>query len=61
MIIQRKKIKVNKANASGDTFKVGLPKQFAQVLDVEVGDSIEWRLNYVDEKLVITVVKAIDK
>lgn len=57
MIIQRKKTKVNKANSTGSSLKVTLPNQFAEVLDVEYGDSIEWRLNYVDGKLTITVVK----
>ena len=57
MIIQTKKTKVNKANSKGDGLKVSLPKQFAEVLDVGLGDSIEWRLNIVDNKAVITVVK----
>lgn len=61
MIIQRKKTKINKANSNGDTFKVSLPKQFAEVLGVELGDSIEWRLNVIDNKAIITVVKFEDQ
>lgn len=58
MIIQRKKVRVNKANSKGDGFKVTLPKQFAEVLNVEFGDRIEWRLNLIDDKVVITVVSS---
>ena len=57
MIIQRKKVKVNKSNSKGDGFKVSMPKRFAEVLDVDFGDLVEWRLNVIDGRVIITVVK----
>ena len=58
MILQRKKIKVNKANSSDDSLRIGVPKKFAEVLNIQAGDSVEWQLHYVDNGLFITIIKS---
>ena len=58
MILQRKRIKVSRANTKDGTLRMSIPKQFVEVLNLEAGDKVEWRLNLIDDKVVITVVKA---
>ena len=57
MIIQNKKTKVTKANTKSDSLRTSIPKQIVQALNLNDGDSVDWRLNLIDGEIVITVVK----
>jgi len=61
MILTKQKTKIGKANSRGDTLRTGVPKKFAEILDVDVGDSLDWNLNHIDGKLVITITKSEEK
>ena len=49
---------MSRANTKDGTLRMSIPKQFVEVLNLEAGDKVEWRLNLIDDKVVITVVKA---
>ena len=57
----KQKSKIGKGNARGDTFRTTVPKKIAEILDVELGDYIDWNLNHVDGQLVITITKSEEK
>lgn len=57
MIIQNKKTKVTKANTKSDSLRTSIPKQIVQALNLNDGDSVDWRLNLINGEIVITVVK----
>ena len=60
MIIAKQKTKIGRANARGDTLRTGVPKMMAEILDVTVGDSLEWNLNHIKGEIVITITKSED-
>lgn len=57
MIIQNKKTKVTRANTKSDSLRTSIPKQIVQALNLNDGDSVDWRLNLIDGEIVVTVVK----
>ena len=57
MIIQNQITKVTKANSKSQSLRTSIPKLVVQALDLENGDSVDWRLNLVNGEIVITIVK----
>lgn len=57
MIIQNKKTKVTRANTKSDSLRTSIPKQIVQALNLNDGDSVDWRLNLINGEIVVTVVK----
>ena len=57
MIIQNKKTKVVKANSKSDSLRTSIPKPIAQALNLQDGDSVDWRLNLINGEIIITIVK----
>lgn len=57
MIIQNQITKVTKANSKSQSLRTSIPKLIVQALDLENGDSVDWRLNLVNGEIVITIVK----
>lgn len=57
MILQNKKTKVTKANTKSDSLRTSIPKQIVQALNLQDGDSVDWRLNLINGEIIITVVK----
>ena len=57
MIIQNQKTKVTKANTTSESLRTSIPKQIVQALNLQNGDTVDWRLNLIDGQIIITVVK----
>ena len=53
--------KVNYANSKSKSLKVGFPKEVGEILEIEVGDSIRWCINLIDDRIVITIEKNDDE
>ncbi len=57
MIIQNQETKVTKANTKSQSLRTSVPKIIVQALDLQNGDTVDWRLNLVNGEIIITVVK----
>lgn len=58
MIMFKHKTKVAAANNTSISKRTSIPAPIAQMLHLEVGDSIEWIASMDDNKLTITVEKS---
>ena len=57
MIILKNKSKVNQANTNSNSVRTSVPTAIAQMLHLEVGDTLEWIADVTDNKITITVQK----
>ena len=52
------KSKVGKANTINDSLRVIIPQNVKQILQLEAGDTLEWKINSENDKIVIIVEKS---
>lgn len=55
------KTKVSYANSRSKSLKTTFPQEIKDILEANVGDEIEWCVNLLDNKIVITIERADDK
>lgn len=58
MIILKHKTKITPANNTSISKRTSIPASIAQMLNLDVGDSLEWVASVEDNKLTVTVEKS---
>lgn len=57
-MLMKVKSKVGKANTINDSLRVIIPQNVKQILQLEAGDTLEWKINSENDKIVIIVEKS---
>lgn len=57
MIILKNKSKINQANTNSNSVRTSVPTAIAQMLQLNVGDTLEWVVDVTDDKITVTVSK----
>lgn len=58
MIILKNKSKINPANSNSKSVRTSVPSAIAQILNLEVGSTLEWIVDVTDDKITVTVEKS---
>lgn len=53
----KQKTKITKGATKANSVRTTFPAPIAQMMDIEVGDSIEWTVESNNDKLTVTVTK----
>lgn len=57
-MLMKLKSKVGKANTINDSLRVIIPQNVKQILQLEAGDTLEWKINSENDKIIVTVEKS---
>lgn len=52
------KSKVGIANPNSNSLRVGVPKEIVKILELKVGDSVEWDVDVTDNEITVIASKA---
>ena len=52
------KSKVGIANPKSNSLRVGVPKEIVKILELDVGDSIEWDVDVTNNEITVIASKA---
>lgn len=57
-LLMKLKSKVGKANTINDSLRVIIPQNVKQILQLEAGDTLEWKINSENDKIIVTIEKS---
>lgn len=57
VVLFKQKTKLSKGNTNNNSVRTSIPKPIAQMLDLQIGDKIEWILESNNDKLSVTITK----
>ena len=57
VLLFKQKTKLSKGSATNNSVRTTLPSTIARMMDVHIGDKIEWTVESVNDELTITVSK----
>lgn len=56
----KQKTKLGKGSSRNDSIKTTLPATIARMMDVKVGDKVEWTVESINDELTIKLSKVVD-
>ena len=60
VLIFKQKTKLSKGSSTRNSVRTTLPSTIARMMDVEIGDKIEWTVESVNDELKISVSKVVE-